>query len=68
MIYEEVVEIRHSNLDGLREIKGYSAAFCECDNTLYIKTPDEIAWHYMICPVCGKEIALYCGNKKRYEL
>lgn len=68
MTYEEVVEVRCTNFDGLCEINGCSAAFCECNSTLYIKTPDEVTWHYMICPVCGKKVALYCGNKKRYKL
>lgn len=47
--------------EGTREMEGYSAAFCECGYTLYIKTPHFKDWCQIECPRCKHVTNLYCG-------
>lgn len=47
--------------EGIMEMDGYSAAFCECGHTLYIKTPQFIGWYGIECPKCKQVTQLFCG-------
>lgn len=49
----------------IRAIEGCSGAFCECGMSLHIKTPKTIDWYKIKCPVCGKIIQLYCGERRK---
>lgn len=57
------VIVKRSVGEGMYNMEGYSAAFCECGHTLYIETPDYKDWHNIECPICGKVIQLYCGKE-----
>lgn len=42
---------------------GYSGAYCRCGRVLYIKTPQNKAFHSIKCPECGFVVNLFCGLK-----
>ena len=46
----------------IREIEGYSGAFCECGHVLHIKTPKTKGYRTIKCPKCGFVISLFCGE------
>lgn len=46
----------------MREIEGYSGAFCKCGSVLHIKTPKIKKWHSIKCPKCGFGVQLFCGE------
>lgn len=45
-----------------KEIDGYSSAYCQCGNALYIKTPEIKSFHPIECPDCGFVVNLFCGK------
>ena len=51
----------------IREIQGYSGAFCECGATLHIKTPLYAKWCVIECPKCKHIVQLYFGKKRIFE-
>lgn len=59
---EEIIVRSSYTYYGMLNIPEYSAAFCGCGTTLYIKTPNNKGWHTIKCPECGKEIQLFCGR------
>lgn len=46
----------------IREIEGYSGAFCKCGRVLHIKTPGLQQWCAIKCPKCGFVVNLFCGK------
>ena len=46
----------------IREIEGYSGAFCKCGHVLHIKTPKTKGYRTIKCPECGFVISLFCGD------
>lgn len=46
----------------IREMEGYSGAFCKCGHVLHIKTPKRKDWHEIKCPKCGFVVNLFCGE------
>ena len=45
-----------------KEIDGYSGAYCQCGNVLYIKTPEIKMFYPIKCPDCGFIVNLFCGK------
>ena len=45
-----------------KEIDGYSGAYCQCGNVLYIKTPKIKMFYPIKCPDCGFVVNLFCGK------
>lgn len=47
--------------EGMMEMDGYAAAFCDCGYTLYIRPPYYKSWCDIECPHCKQITKLYCG-------
>ena len=50
----------------MKELDGYSGAFCSCGATLHIKTPFYKEWYSIECPKCKHVVQLYCGICQGY--
>ena len=62
-MFENVIEIHPIYGNGLCKPDGCVGVYCECGNILYIKEPELLDWHLIKCPICEKEIMIYCGRK-----